>query len=194
MTNFLKCLLGALVLVLLSGGGALAENPADFTVESPVSGAKFRLSDGRGKYVAIHFLLKTECPFCLRHTREYAKKMATRPDLVQIFLKPDSAEAIREWSARLGEEAGKQVTLYRDADAALAKAFGIPHGYRFHGEVVHFPALILLDPAGREVFRYVGKNNTDRFGFESLTAKIDELKKAASEGVSKSEAQTPSER
>lgn len=123
---------------------------------------------------------------CLRHTRDDAKKATSRPDIVQVFLKPDTAEAIREWSAHLGEEARRQITVYRDEGAALAKAFGIPDGYRFHGEVVHFPALVLLDPAGREVFRHVGKDNTDRLGFEKLSAKVDELNKAAAAGTPKS--------
>jgi peroxiredoxin Q/BCP len=159
---------------------AFAAPPTDFTVESPLDGSKFRLADAKGKYVALHFLLKTECPFCLRHTRDYAKKAASQPGLVQVFLKPDSAEEIKQWAADLGEEAAtKQVGIYRDPDAALAKAFGIPDGYQFHGQTVHFPALVLLDPAGHEVFRYLGKNNTDRFSFEKLTAKVAELKSAA---------------
>lgn len=157
---------------------AFAAPPADFTVESPLDGSKFRLADAKGRYVAIHFLLKTECPVCLRHTREYAKKAASLPDLVQVFLKPDSAGEIKKWAANLGEEAAKGVTVYRDADAALAKAFGIPDGYRFHGEVVHFPALVLLDPAGKEVFRHVGRSNADRLSFEQLAAKLAGLKQA----------------
>lgn len=157
---------------------AFAAPPTDFTVESPVDGSKFRLADAKGKYVALHFLLKTECPVCLRHTRAYAKNAGTQPDLVQVFLKPDSVEEIRKWSAHLGEEATQGVALYRDAEAALAKAFGIPDGYRFHGEVVHYPALVLLDPAGKEVFRHVGKDNTDRLSFEQLVAKLAELKQA----------------
>ena len=157
---------------------AFAAPPADFTVESPTDGSKFRLSDAKGHYVALHFLLKTECPFCLRHTRDYANKSASLPGVVQVFLKPDSAEEIKGWTAKLGEEAGKHVVIYRYADAALAKAYGIPEGYRFHGQVVRFPALVLLDSKGGEVFRHVGKNNTDRLSFEQLAAKIAELEKA----------------
>ncbi len=74
--------------------------PSDFTVESPVDGKTFKLSEGKGKYVALHFLLKTECPFCLKHTRDYAKKSATTSDVIQVFLKPDSAEEIKAWAAK----------------------------------------------------------------------------------------------
>jgi peroxiredoxin Q/BCP len=37
---------------------------------------------------------------------------------------------------------------------------------------------VLLDPRGKEVFRYVGKNNTDRFSYEKFTAKLTELRAA----------------
>jgi peroxiredoxin Q/BCP len=33
-----------------------------------------------------------------------------------------------------------------------------------------------LDPNGKEVFRYIGKNNRDRYSFEQLESKIKELK------------------
>ena len=28
----------------------------------------------KGKFIALHFLLKTECPYCIRHTSEYFEK------------------------------------------------------------------------------------------------------------------------
>ena len=66
--------------------------------------------------------------------------------------------------------------IYQDVDATLADQFNIPNGYQFHGQVVHYPALILLNDKGEEVFRYIGKNNSDRFSFDQLKAKINELK------------------
>lgn len=151
--------------------------PSDFTVESPVDGKTFKLSDAKGKYVALHFLLKTECPFCLKHTRDYAKKSAAASDVIQVFLKPDSAEEIKAWAAKANAgDDFPNIAVYRDADAKLAEQFGIPDGYQFHGQTVHYPALVLLDPAGKEVFRYVGKNNTDRYSYEQFAAKLAELK------------------
>jgi peroxiredoxin Q/BCP len=148
--------------------------PADFTVVSPINGEGFRLSDAKGKYVALHFLLQTECPYCLRHTRVYHEKAATVPGVVHVFLKPDADAEIKKWAAKLGDVGP---TIYRDANAALAKQFNIPHGYRFHGRTVHYPALVLLGPDGREVFRHVGKNNLDRLPFEKFAAKVAELRK-----------------
>src|SRR6185436_15501279 len=75
----------------------LAVSPADFTVESPADGKVFKLSEARGKYVALHFLLKTECPFCLKHTRDYAKKSTSMSDVVHVLLKPDAADEIKAW-------------------------------------------------------------------------------------------------
>lgn len=148
-------------------------NPDDFNVQGVGSTNVFQLSAAKGKYVVLHFLLKTECPLCLRHTRDYAKKSAGDQRVVHIFLKPDSEEDIKGWASKL--DAAPKVTIYRDPDAALAKAYGIPDGYRFHGQTVHYPALVLLGPDGREVFRYVGRSNADRFSFEKLAEKLKAL-------------------
>jgi len=176
MKRFTNTLLfaGALATTLPN---ALAAPPADFTVESPADGKVFKLADARGRYIALHFLLKTECPFCLKHTRDYAGKSGSMPDVVHLFLKPDGADEIKAWASKANRGDGfPDVSIYRDADAKLAQAYGIPNGYAFHGQVVHYPALVLLDPAGREVFRYIGKSNTDRFSYEQFTTKLSELK------------------
>jgi len=154
----------------------LCAAPADFTVEAPAAGKTFKLSEAKGKYVALHFLLKTECPYCLKHTRDYAVKSAGTPDVIHIFLKPDGIDEIKGWSdkANRGEEFA-DVAIYRDVDAKLADQFEIPGGYQFHGQTVHYPALVLLDPAGKEVFRYVGKSNADRLAYEQFIAKLVEL-------------------
>lgn len=167
----------ALLASSLLPAATFAAPPADFTVESPAEGKSFKLSEAKGKYVALHFLLKTECPFCLKHTRDYAKKSVTMPDVVHVFLKPDSADEIKAWSAKANRgDDFADVTIYRDSEAKLADQFGIPSGYQFHGQSVHYPALVLLDPAGKEVFRYVGKSNADRFSYEQFAAKLAELK------------------
>jgi peroxiredoxin Q/BCP len=153
-------------------------NPEDFTVHSATTDKTFELCEAKGKFVALHFLLKTECPFCLRYTREYFTQAEKLPNVVQVFLKPDSIEEIKAWAAKLPAEEVAKNPIYRDAEAHLAKEFKIPDGYKFHGQVVHYPALVLLGPDGKEVFRYVGKNNGDRLSFEKLQAKVAELTKA----------------
>ncbi len=163
----------ALSLVSLSRP-LLAANPEQFTLKSATSPATFSLAAAKGKYVALHFLLKTECPHCLRHTRDYFTQAPGLMNVVQVFVKPDTDQEITAWAAKLPPEELARNPIYRDPEAALAKAFAIPDGYKFHGQVVHYPATILLGPDGKEVFRYVGKNNGDRLSFEKLAAKVAE--------------------
>src|ERR1041384_2236364 len=152
---------------------SLGAAPADFTVTSPIDGKTFRLAEAKGRYVALHFLLKTECPFCLRHTAEYSMKAPSIAGVTHVFLKPDSDAEIKSWSGKV--KAPHQPTIYRDPEAKLANEFGIPDGYKFHGQTVHYPALVLLDPNGKEVFRYVGKSNTDRYPWDKFAGKMAEL-------------------
>jgi peroxiredoxin Q/BCP len=151
-----------------------AQNVKDFTLTSVTNKSTFTLSKSKGKYIALHFLLKTECPYCIRHTSEYFEKANSLPNVVQVFIKPDSEEEIKAWANKL--KSTNSMPIYQDANAKLADQFNIPNGYQFHGQVVHYPALILLNDKGEEVFRYVGKNNSDRFSFDQLKAKIEELK------------------
>jgi len=93
--------------------------------------------------------------------------------VIQLFIKPDSEDEIKAWANKL--KSTNSLPIYQDTNAKLADQFNIPNGYQFHGQVVHYPALILLNDKGEEVFRYIGKNNSDRFSFEKLKAKIEEL-------------------
>jgi peroxiredoxin Q/BCP len=150
-----------------------AQNTKDFTLTSVTDNSTFNLNKSNGKFVALHFLLKTECPYCIRHTSEYFDKATTLPDVIQVFIKPDSEKEIKEWASKL--KSTNALPIYQDQDAKLADQFNIPNGYQFHGQVVHYPALILLNKKGEEVFRYVGKNNSDRFSFDQLKTKIESL-------------------
>jgi len=149
----------------------------DFTLQSATNDSEFVLSETDAEFVALHFLLKTECPICIRHTQSYLQNQDQLPEVVQVFIKPDTEAEIQAWAQNLSQEQLDQLPIYRDPGARLATEFGIPDGYQFHGQVVHYPALILLDQEGQEVFRYVGKNNRDRYSFEQLKAKLAELSK-----------------
>ena len=67
----LRACLAVLILSLGSTASIAAGAPVDFTVPAVTGGADFKLSAAKGEYVAVHFLLKTECPICLRHTRSF---------------------------------------------------------------------------------------------------------------------------
>jgi peroxiredoxin Q/BCP len=165
----------SLIVVFIIITSVKAQNPTDFKFISATDGSQFVLSDAKGKFVALHFLLKTECPNCIRHTNDYLSKAGTLPNVIQIFIKPDTDEEISKWETRLSPDEKIVIPVYRDPGAELAKKFMIPNGYFFHNQLVHYPALILLGPDGKEVFRYIGKDNTDRYSFEQFTAKIHEL-------------------
>lgn len=164
-----------LMLLVLCSVELKAQKVKDFTLYSVTDKSSFTLSKSKGKFVALHFLLKTECPYCLRHTNAYFEQASTLPNVVQVFMKPDDEQDIKGWANKLAGNEGTKYPIYQDVDAKIADQFKIPSGYAFHGQMVHYPALVLLNKKGVEVFRYVGKNNSDRYSFENLKAKVQEL-------------------
>jgi thioredoxin-dependent peroxiredoxin len=177
----MKSIMVSMLLVLpwLAGSVlATGANPEDFTLKSATTADTFQLDKNKGKVVVLHFLLKTECPLCLAHTRAYAKYAAGHPDQIHLFIKPDSEAEIKEWTKHLDDETRKTTPpIYRDPDAGLAKQFNISYGYKFHGETVHYPALVALGTNGQELFRYVGKSNSDRLKLKDFEAKLAALAK-----------------
>jgi peroxiredoxin Q/BCP len=150
-----------------------AEPPTEFSLESPTHDTTLKLSDLKGKVVALHFLLKTECPYCLKYTRTYAKAAEKDTNVVHLFIKPDSAEEIKAWAAHMDATGLKEApVIYRDVDASLADSYKIPSGYQFHGQTVHFPAVVVLNDQGSELFRYVGKNNSDRLSYADFQKRL----------------------
>ena len=68
--KFIRLTLALLLFTTL----AQAQNVKDFSLTSVTDKSTFTLSKSKGKYIALHFLLKTECPYCIRHTSEYFEK------------------------------------------------------------------------------------------------------------------------
>lgn len=144
-----------------------------FTVASPTHGTTFALKDHQGKLIALHFLLKSDCPFCLKLTHDYSRYAETTADVLHLFLKPDGEEEIKAWASQIKRDDLKRPpVVYRDPDARLATKYRIPDGYEFHGQSMHFPALVLIDESGKELFRYVGKDNSDRLAPEEFTTRL----------------------
>ena len=171
----LKAFFSLVLFFSLSAGLIYGQPIKEIKLNSVTSNHQFSLQEAKGKFVALHFLLKTECPVCTRHTQEYFKNADQLPDVLQVFIKPDTKEEIEEWAKGLSSEDLDMLPIYRDPGAKLAKKLKIPDGYAFHGQVVHYPALVLIGPDSKEVFRYVGKNNRDRYSFLELESKIQEL-------------------
>jgi peroxiredoxin Q/BCP len=154
-----------------------AQKVQNFTLHSATDKSSFTLSKSKGKYVALHFLLKTECPYCIKHTNNYFENASTLPNVIQVFIKPDEEKEIKGWANKLSGGDAAKFPIYQDVNSKIADQFKIPSGYAFHGQIVHYPALILLNEKGEEVFRYIGKNNSDRYSFENLKAKVQEITK-----------------
>lgn len=156
--------------------GSEAPRPiADFTLTEAGGGEAFTLAEARGEWVALHFLLKTDCPLCARTTDEYAARAGELPNVRHVFIKPDEASETVAWTARLKPATKEATPIFRDPNAELATALGVPDGYQFHGESVHYPALILIDPQGREVYRYIGSQTRDRVAFDTFKLVVDQL-------------------
>lgn len=153
----------------LCGAPAASAGPPDFAVKS--GRQVFRLADARGKYVALHFLLPSECPYCERHVQEAACRGPELAGVMQVFLKPDGDNEVQAWGRKLASN-NVGVTIYADVEAKIAASFNVPDGYEFHGRKVRYPATVLLGPDGMEVFRYVGKDNTDWLTFDHLSEKV----------------------
>lgn len=171
----MKVRFNILLLLIFCTVNIYPQESADIRLSSATDDREFVLSKEKGKFVALHFLLKTECPYCIRHAQDYFSKAKTLKNVVQIFIKPDTELEIRSWSGKLPAEDLRKFPIYRDPDAQLAKQLSIPNGYKFHNQIVHYPATILFGPNGKEVYRYVGKNNSERLSFEQLAAKVNEL-------------------
>ncbi len=73
--------------------------------------------------------------------------------------------------------------IYRDIDAKIAKAYKIPDGYKFHGQTVHYPALVTLDENGQELFRYVGKSNSDRLSYQDFEKRLAESRTKSNDSL-----------
>ncbi|MFG0326675.1 MAG: TlpA family protein disulfide reductase [Phycisphaerales bacterium JB037] len=155
---------------------ASERSPAPGFVVQQVNGTgTFSLAEARGEWVAVHFLLKTDCPICRSMTDTYATRADEVPGVRHVFLKPDAVEDTKAWIA--GWRQGKDApAIYRDVDAEIAERYGIRDGYEFHGEVVHYPALVIIDPQGREAYRHIGDRTQDRVPFDTFKEIMAELR------------------
>ena len=50
---------------------------SDRHLQARVDDSTFELSKHKGKTIVLHFLLKTECPYCMRYTHDIAALVET---------------------------------------------------------------------------------------------------------------------
>jgi peroxiredoxin len=136
----------------------------------------FTLDSLKGEWVALHFLLAVDCPYCTLHTQSFALQASTVPEARQVFIKPGNHDEVSAWAEQLAEEFAaldqEAPLIHRDPHAALARLLHIPHGYQYLDETMHHPALIIWNPDGEEVFRHIGDDTGDRIRFDQFVGII----------------------
>lgn len=151
---------------------------------SPVDGGEaIRLRDLQGGWIALHFLLPVECSYCLMHTLDYALKADTVPEVRHVFVKPNDAKSARKWQDTLmaapdaSDAPSVPPLIVRDEAGRVARGLLLRHGYKYRGATMNYPAFVLLDPEGEEVFRHVGEQTMDRFGFEQFAGLMERFRR-----------------
>lgn len=169
--------------VMAQSEGKGAARPADAAGMAPMAaesgftvgdeGHRFDSTQAKGSLIAVHFLLGDECPFCMKLLNEYTASAASVAGVRHVFVQNISKEAFEKKLATLPED--QKASLFRDVDGALSKRFNVKGGYQFHGMVMNYPALVLVNDSGKELYRYTGTSNADRLKFTDFSKKVAEL-------------------
>lgn len=143
MLTGLVALLGALVLVLLSGSGS-RKNRFDFTLQD-VNGQSFTLSDYEGRTIAVNFWA-TWCPPCREEMPDLdAYYQAHIEDSSFLLVAVNDGEDPLQ--ARMFiEENGFSFPVLVDPTSSVAISQGI------NG----LPTTLIIDPSGQIVYRHSG--------------------------------------
>lgn len=131
----------------------------------------FSIADAKGKYLALHFLTKTDTPECTAFVRDTLRAAPTVAGVLHIFIKPDSEGEVKNWAAQFNDDAS---AIFLDPDSALAKDLKVPDGLSINGTSSTYPATIVFSPAGTELFRYEGKAHHDHITFEAFTRQLQD--------------------
>jgi YHS domain-containing protein len=137
------------------------QQPEPPAIVSVSDGAAFAIKDAAGKYLALHFLAGTDA-HCADFVRAYHAGRAGIAGVKHVFIYPGDAARARTWSTEL---TSALVTV--DPGHSLATRLKIPvsegHGHS---------ATIVLDPAGKELFRHVGASHADHLSFDAFAIRM----------------------
>ncbi len=150
---------------------------ADFTLPD-LEGRPVSLSMYQGKSgVLIAFLKGTWCPHCadliLQLQRLRATDLARIPVLV---ISPEPASQTLGFLKRMEAERGIRFTIRFVVDSALrfAPRYGLTR--EISGSQGRPPSLVLLDPAGRQVWSWTSGHDANVDIAPSLHARIEEIR------------------
>ena len=149
-------------------GTPLDGTPApDFTLIDQF-GRQHRLSDFRGKVVALAFIdsrCTDTCPLTAEMLRMAKDKVGARANQVQLLAVnanpvATSVQDVRSWSD--SHDMTTRWLFLTGPEDELKKiwaAYYIEAEVEPNGDVTHTPAVYLIDPAGREQFLFLGDSN-----------------------------------
>lgn len=130
----------------------------------------FMIADAKGHYLALHFLTKTDTTECTAFVREYLRAAPGVAGVMHVFIKPDEQSEVKVWSMQFKNDAA---AIFVDKDSALANDLKVPGGLAIASTTSNFPATIVFDREGRELFRHVGKSHDDHMLFTEFAARIN---------------------
>lgn len=159
----------SVALAVLSGASSVvgATKVADFEVRE--GEARMRLSDVRGRFAVIQVLPGLESPDVTDYVQGFMRRRNALADLVPIFVCRASEESVTAF--RAGQSSvSKGLRVYADTDGNIAKGLGLTNDSADVGPV---PVTIIVDPAGDEVVRRVGKSPGDFMPIQEVFAYVD---------------------
>lgn len=152
----MKRLAAAVALALAGGAGASLERPAAPEISlRDTEGKTVTLAEYRGRVVLLAFTRGAWCPACLEQLLQLERLKETALKGVSILVvAPDTPEGSRAFVATVERQrrvrlthrflsAPRGRTLNRPAGGGAGKAPRLP------------PSLVLVDPDGREAWRFV---------------------------------------
>lgn len=145
-----------------------AAAPVEFTIgDAP---RQYHSSDARGRFLAVHFLTGAESDAAF--LSEYASALPTLAGLSHVFVHPGSSEQC----AALVKSASPVIVdrVYHDGERKLPDLLRIQTSATT-APGRQLPAIVLLDPGGKELLRKVGDDDGDRFHFTQLAAAMRKL-------------------
>lgn len=134
----------------------------------------FALADAKGKYLALHFLTKSDTAAdtaeCAKFVQDVLRSAPTVAGVMHVFIKPGSEGEVKAWAAQFNEDAAR---VFLDPDGALAKDLKVPDGLSINGTTSTYPTTIVFDTSGKELFRHEGRSAHDHIAFDALKRQLE---------------------
>ncbi len=159
-------------MLILAAPSAFAQQPATTSrvLTAITDHHSFSLADAQGRYLALHFLTKTDTPECTAFVRDFLRAAPTVAGVMHVFIKPDTESEVKAWAAQFNEDAH---SIFLDPNGGLAQDLKVPSGLSINGATSTFPATIVFDTSGTELFRHVGTTHHDHLTFDSFKRMIE---------------------